>query len=239
MRRGPAILTGACGILMVAVANLAALTGIGTRAPWFSATVSLQAYSLSLAVAAILTGLLAAMAASRAFQLDEILRTVEVRLAEARDAGFVLPDGAPLREPVSGGSSGHRNANNILDELEELAPPPVVRLETRQAIEGARSAKRPGYTVQLLMVQHQALQSAREAVWGTVASPIFVSIVFLVIAGIMLPGSEGFAVSNFRLNTTLILLLMYGWPILVAWAAAAVALLPSVRERKAVPIVSP
>jgi len=239
VRRGPAILTGACGILMVAVVNLAALTGLGTTAPWFSATVSLQAYSLSLAVAAFLTGLLSAIAASRAFHLDEILRAVEERLADAGEAAFVLPDGNPVAEPGSAGSSARGNADSILDEVEDLAPPPVVRLEQRPARGGARATKRPGYLIQLLMVQHRALQSAREEVWPTVAGPIFVSLLFVVIAGTMLPGSEGFAVANFRLNTTLILLLMYGWPILVAWAAAALALLPSVRERTAGPMVSP
>ena len=41
----------------------------------------------------------------------------------------------------------------------------------------------------------------------------------------MLPGSGSFAQTHFQLNTGLILFLGYGWPFLVAWSIAAIALL--------------
>ncbi len=44
-------------------------------------------------------------------------------------------------------------------------------------------------------------------------------IVFLGIAGAMLPGAEGFATSHYMTNTALILFLGYGWPVLVGWVA--------------------
>ena len=74
-------------------------------------------------------------------------------------------------------------------------------------------------------VTRAALRRARGLVWQTVAGPLAVLLIFISAAGAMLPGSGSFAQTHFQLNTGLILFLGYGWPFLVAWSIAAIALL--------------
>ena len=74
-------------------------------------------------------------------------------------------------------------------------------------------------------VTRAALRRARGLVWQTVAGPLAVLLIFISVAGAMLPGSGAFAQTHFQLNTGLILFLGYGWPFLVAWSIAAIALL--------------
>src|SRR5205823_3305408 len=69
------------------------------------------------------------------------------------------------------------------------------------------------------------LRRARGLVWQTVAGPLAMFLVFISIAGAMLPGSGAFAQTHYQLNTGLVLFLGYGWPFLVAWTVAAIALL--------------
>jgi len=71
----------------------------------------------------------------------------------------------------------------------------------------------------------EALRRARGLVWQTVAGPLAMFLVFISIAGAMLPGSGAFAQTHYQLNTGLVLFLGYGWPFLVAWTVAAIALL--------------
>jgi hypothetical protein len=63
------------------------------------------------------------------------------------------------------------------------------------------------------------LQGAGARIWGAIAGPIGTAVVFLGIAGAMLPGAEGFAVTHYVLNTAVILFLAYGWPFLAGWVA--------------------
>ena len=80
----------------------------------------------------------------------------------------------------------------------------------------------------------EALRRARGIVWQTVAGPLVLFLAFISISGAMLPGSGAFAQAHYQLNTGLILFLSYGWPFLVAWAIASIALLQTlVRPRSA------
>src|SRR5438094_160500 len=47
----------------------------------------------------------------------------------------------------------------------------------------------------------------------------------LAAAAAMLPGSDGFAASQYQLNTALLLFLGYGWMFLVFWAVMALSML--------------
>jgi hypothetical protein len=63
------------------------------------------------------------------------------------------------------------------------------------------------------------LQGAGARIWGAIAAPIGAAVLFLGIAGAMLPGAEGFAETHYVLNTAVILFLAYGWPFLAGWVA--------------------
>ncbi len=74
-----------------------------------------------------------------------------------------------------------------------------------------------------LVGERVALRAARARVWAYAAGPVALSVVFLSLAGPMLPGAGPFAAAHFVLNTTLVLFLAYGLAPLVAWSLLAIA----------------
>ena len=233
-RLWPFVLTVFFGIVFAGIADLAWLTAIGTTAPWFTSAVSGQVYTATLTTATIATLILASLAASRLTVLDG-----RARAAAAREAGD-RPDGE--RPPVEVSRSvvlaPNRKAraqglDQILSELERYAEKPLV--EVRDQMTGGpiqMSMAPPGQRTpgaargrKMPPAIREALRRARGLVWQTVSGPLAMFLVFISIAGAMLPGSGAFAQTHYQLNTGLILFLGYGWPFLVAWTIAAIALL--------------
>ncbi len=214
-RLWPFVLTVFFGILFAGIADLAWLTATGTTAPWFTSTVSAQVYTATLSTATIATLILASLAASK---------LTLPRIPVEAPRSVVL---APNRNPRAEG------LDQILSELERFAEGPMVEVRDRQT--GGpiprslpQSGQRPvvaGQPRMLPRVTRAALRRARGLVWQTVAGPLAVLLIFISVAGAMLPGSGAFAQTHFQLNTGLILFLGYGWPFLVAWSIAAIALL--------------
>ncbi len=233
-RLWPFVLTVFFGILFAGIADLAWLTATGTTAPWFTSTVSGQVYTATLSTATIATLILASLAASKLTLLESRARAAVARQVEEGAANPRIPVEAP-RSVVLAPNRNPRaeGLDQILSELERFAEGPMVEVRDRQT--GGpiprslpESGLRPvvaGQGRALPRVTRAALRRARGLVWQTVAGPLAVLLIFISIAGAMLPGSGAFAQTHFQLNTGLILFLGYGWPFLVAWSIAAIALL--------------
>src|SRR5438132_3099793 len=233
-RLWPFVLTVFFGILFAGIADLAWLTATGTTAPWFTSAVSAQVYTATLSTATIATLILASLAASKLTLLESRARATVARQVEE---GAVSPR-ISVEAPRSVVLAPNRNPraeglDQILSELERFAEGPMVEVRDRQT--GGpiprslpQSGQRPvvaGQPRMLPRVTRAALRRARGLVWQTVAGPLAVLLIFISVAGAMLPGSGAFAQTHFQLNTGLILFLGYGWPFLVAWSIAAIALL--------------
>jgi hypothetical protein len=80
----------------------------------------------------------------------------------------------------------------------------------------------------------RVLHGPARRVWSTVGGPIAVAFSLGAISAAMLPGAEGFATANFRLNATFVLILAYGWWIVLLWLIVAVMALPSPTSRPGV-----
>lgn len=225
-------------ILMVVIGNLAWVTASETTRPWFSSTVLTSTFSISLLASVVVAIGLSAVAMHRASQLDDTIRSLGLRIASLR--GGVHAAQAPVvGDHESAPASADEEVASILDELEGYSSEPLVEVEgsepgglaglpaTAQA-EG-RSAR--ASLLKELWAHKSAARTARSQVWTSVAGPLVASILFIAIAGAMLPGAEGFAETNFKLATTLTLILGYGWPFLMAWAVVSIAMMPSGRDR--------
>src|SRR2546426_7974715 len=233
-RLWPFVLTVFFGILFAGIADLAWLTATGSTAPWFTGAVSAQVYTSTLTTATIATLILASLAASKLGLLDSRARAAAGRQVDDRANAPRLPVEVP-RSVVLAPSRTTRaeGLDQILSELERFAEGPMVEVRDRQT--GGpiprflpQSSQRPVVAGQgrvLPRVTRAALRRARGLVWQTVAGPLAVLLIFISVAGAMLPGSGAFAQTHFQLNTGLILFLGYGWPFLVAWSIAAIALL--------------
>jgi len=233
-RLWPFVLTVFFGILFAGIADLAWLTATGTTAPWFTSAVSAQVYTATLSTATIATLILAALAASKLTVLESRARATVARRVEEGAPSPRIPVEAP-RSVVLTPSRNLRaeGLDQILSELERFAEGPMVEVRDRQTAGPVprsfpQSGQRPvvaGQPRVLSRVTRAALRRARGLVWQTVAGPLAVLLIFISVAGAMLPGSGAFAQTHFQLNTGLILFLGYGWPFLVAWSIAAIALL--------------
>ncbi len=230
--------SAAFGILLAIIANLAYETA-RDAGPWFTAAVSLQAYSVLLLVSTVLALALSAVATNRIARIDESFLTLEeVRAAlhggTPSSLGLLPSRSAPdavfgdehvdeaLRLVLEGSDSD--GSKEVSDR--GLAAP-LVRLVQGKAGE-AKAVESPTADLRL---HRQLLRTLKRRVWLTVAGPLVVSLAFAAACATMLLGAEGFLQYHYTLNTALLLFLGYSWAPLLAWSIAAMALLPSATAR--------
>ena len=211
--------------LAAVTANLAWATAINTTGPWFSPPVTMQVYSVALIAGTALAVLLTAFATSRAAALDREIRTLDTRVEILRS--LVGLDESPKRQ-ADGNPGVDADLRVILGSIREAN---VVRTgggqESLLAVPEIMGIEDPGSrAIALAHVsgQRTLFEKARRAVWRTIAGPVLLGVLFVAIAGAMLPGSEGFASAQFQLNTLLVLFVSYGFGILLAWSLVAIAM---------------
>jgi hypothetical protein len=201
------------------IAQLAWNTAIATSGPWFSPAVSRDVYTTTMIGATVLVAVLAGLASSQAASAAREARALDLRLNILRGSGVIVS-----------GSGGIDIDRDIEDTLEEIlggvdgGAAPMVTMDreahdTLVAVTTEGKALRQDVVLREVARARSALHKAGSRIWGAVAGPMAAGIVFLSLAGAMLPGSEGFAESHYMTNTALVLFLGYGWPILAGWFA--------------------
>lgn len=228
-------------ILFAILASLSWATATTTTGPWFDVTVSLSVYAVAIGLASALAVVLVHHASGRAAGLDSALRRLDRRIALLRatpkkpqDAGRIHVVPVPRDAETELGAELDAFAaepSMTLTGLEKAGHDTLIPL-VRTARPTAPEARTQ--VLRLLTRERAALREERAAVWATAAGPILTSLVFLTIAGPMLPGAGGFATARFVLNTTLVLFLAYGFAPLVAWSVISLAMMGP-RERPGEP----
>lgn len=233
VRIGPRWVNVGFGVALLAVADLAWGTAVTTSGPWFSPAVSIQVYSLSIVLAFAVAIVVTIVAVGRLARIEEAAR--ELAVPQGRDPEATQPEDAPQNEVMSVEVREDAEVEELLDEIAASVSEGLVQVEL-PAREAARNpAREAGFEVEerqthdSLRRQRRPLREARAQIRTAAAGPVVASLAFLFAAGAMLPGSEGFAVRNFVLNTALVLFLSYGWVFLVAWGLAALATMPRIR----------
>src|SRR6266513_1070339 len=192
------------------IGQLAWNTASATSGPWFSPAISRDVYSTTMIAATVLVAVLAA------------------REARALDLRFNILRGSGVMASGSGGIDIDADIEDTLNEIlggVDGSAAPLVTMDreaahdTLVAVTTEGKALRQDVVLREVARARSALHKASSRIWGAVAAPMTAGIVFLGIAGAMLPGAEGFAASHYMTNTALILFLGYGWPVLVGWVA--------------------
>ena len=200
------------------IAQLAWNTAIATSGPWFSPAISRDVYSTTMIAATVLVAVLAALASGQSASA--------AREARALDLQFNILRGSGVMASGSGGIDIDADIEDTLNEIlggVDGSAAPLVTMDreaahdTLVAVTTEGKALRQDVVLREVARARSALHKASSRIWGAVAAPLTAGIVFLGIAGAMLPGSEGFAASHYMTNTALILFLGYGWPVLVGW----------------------
>lgn len=234
----PAYVTVGFAVLFAVIANLSWATALTTAGPWFNASVSLQVYTVAIGLASLLAVVLVHHATAQAESLEASLRRLDRRVALLR----ATPPDRALDGPVHHVSVPHDPEVPTESDLEALADadtPALVALEkeghdTLVSVPAAtRAASRPARTevLRMLVRERIAVREARARVWTTAAGPVLLAVIFLAIAGPMLPGVDGFATAHYQLNTALILFLAYGFAPLVAWSVLSLGMIGSAPRR--------
>jgi len=231
LRLRPAVVATVFVILLAVIANLAWATAITTTGPWYDPSVSLAVYAVGCMIPALLAVVLVTSASRHASDLEASLRRIDRRVILVRaklvsrsrrnppDPIAVDPEESDLDE-VTGGLEASGSA--ALIQVEKQGHDTLVPVgATVSASANAATTD----VLRQLVGERIVLREALARVWATVAGPVGACLLFLAIAGPMLPGSNGFAAAHFQLNTTLVLFLAYGLAPLVAWAVVALGLI--------------
>lgn len=236
----PSAIAAAFAVLFAVIANLSWATALTTPGPWFDETVSLAVYGVAIALGSVLAVVLVLHASARTASLDGSLQRLDRRIALLRAVPHERPpDPGVHHVPVPRDLEAELGA-----ELDAFSAGPSSRLvglekEGHDTLVPVTGTLRPGRpeartaVLQALVRERIALREARARVWTTAAGPVALSVIFLVIAGPMLPGAGGFAAAHYALNTSLILFLAYGFAPLVAWSAVALGQMGAVDRHPA------
>lgn len=231
LRLRPAFLSAAFGILFAVIANLAWATAITTTGPWYDASVSLTVYAIGCVLPTLLAVVLVTAASRRASALEASLRRVDRRVALLRAKVVPRTGGAALGPADL--DPEELDLGSMDDGLSGRGPSALIRVEkaghdTLVPMAAAASPSASATTTEVLrqlVGERIALREALGRTWATAVGPVGVCLLFLAIAGPMLPGSAGFAAAHYQLNTTFVLFISYGVAPLVAWAVLALGLL--------------
>jgi len=237
-RLRPSLIAVGFAVLFAVIASLSWATALTTTGPWFDVTVCLAVYGVAIALASLLAVVLVLHASARATSLESSLRRLDRRIALLRAA----PKERPPEKGVHHVTVPRDLEAELGAEFDAFAggvAPGVLGLEreghdtlvplaaTAQPAAPAASTE----VLRLLVRERIALREARARAWTTAAGPMLMSLIFLAIAGPMLPGAAGFAATHFQLNTTLVLFLAYGFAPLVAWTVLSLGMLGSSARR--------
>ncbi len=227
MQIRPWHLAAGFSLLFAAIASLAWMTGLGTVGPWFSSSLSSTMYAIAIVAGSFLALIVTREASDEVARLDARLRRLDRAIFRFRAAarppappvareGDVDADLDSLGLGASPSAAGSERAGH--DTLVEVTPLLPAAFSVRQTS-----------VLRELVRARVALRESRADVWRSAAAPVVVAILYVLIGGIMLPGSEGFASAHYQLNTALVLFLGYGFAPLVGWAVIVLALPGRVR----------
>src|SRR5881409_3948298 len=212
-----------------AVAYFAWTFAAGLPPPgWFDAGITRWIYTTYMLVAAIFLVGLGGLALSIRRSFARQIRDLEGRLQRgSSNPGYnALPP--PLPETTSSRDHVDRDIDELLESLSEV--------EASAARDARAMDLEPGgvpdvptieATDREIAVRLTRLIQRQKLLGRFIIGPAAASAFILGVSGIMLPGADGFAQSQFVLNAALILGISYSWIGIGAYVAATVAALVS------------
>lgn len=222
----PRTLAAIFGVLFAIIAFVANGFAQAQSTAWFGPDLSRWIYSLYMLLAAIfligLGGLGLSIRRSFARQIRELERQAEI--------GDMQSDTLPPPLPETTGSRDHvdRDIDELLEslsEIEQTTSQEAEVMEREAAGGGVASSPDPG------LAAHRERIARRQKMLGRyLTGPGVVAAVILGLSGIMLPGVDGFAQTNFRLSTALILGMSYSWLGVGIYIALTIIALVSTRD---------
>ena len=196
---------------------------------WFDAGITRWIYTTYMLVAAIflvgLGGLALSIRRSFARQIRELEGRFE-RGSSNNPTSNALPP--PLPDTTSGRDHVDRDIDELLESLSEVEAS-AARDARAMEMEPAGIPDVPTIEVtdREMAVRKSRLVQRQKLLARYVVGPAAASALILGVSGMMLPGADGFAQTNYALNAALILGISYSWIGIGAYVAATIAALVS------------
>src|SRR2546426_7495113 len=196
--------------------------------PWFPVSITRWIYTTYMFVAAIFLVGLGGLALSIRRSFARQIRELEGRLQRgSSNPGYTaLPP--PLPETTSSRDHVDRDIDELLESLSEVEAS-AARDARAMELEPGGIPDVPTFeaTDREIAVRRTRLIQRQRLLGRFIIGPAAASAFILGVSGMMLPGADGFAQSQFILNAALILGISYSWIGIGAYVAATVAALVS------------
>jgi hypothetical protein len=215
-------------ILAVGFGIYFAIIGIGSwlfaqslgPPPWYGVDITRWIYTTYMLVAAIFLVGLAGLGLSIRASFSRQIREVDARLGSAvrQSSREALPP--PLPEPQSNlRDTVDRDIDELLESLSEVEATATREAQAMDSNPDPGSRSYGDEDDGKLGAKRQRLMSRRKYLGRYLIGPGLVAGLILGLSGMMLPGADGFAQFNHRLNTALVLGIGYSW-VGVGWYVA-------------------
>ncbi|HYT17670.1 MAG TPA: hypothetical protein VEO18_05410 [Thermoplasmata archaeon] len=216
------------GVFFAVVAYLSWTFAATLPAPgWFDAGITRWIYTTYMLVAAIFLVGLGGLALSIRRSFARQIRELDGRYARGA-SNHPISDALP--PPLPDTTTGRDHVDRDIDELlESLSEVEATAARDARAMEmepgGFPDAPTIEVTDREIAVRKSRLVQRQKLLSRYVVGPAAASALILGVSGMMLPGSDGFAQSNYALNAALILGISYSWIGVGAYIAATIAAL--------------
>src|SRR5437899_7061928 len=195
---------------------------------WFPADITRWIYTTYMLVAAIFLVGLGGLSLSIRRSFARQIRELEGRLQRgSSNPGYdALPP--PLPDTTSSRDHVDRDIDELLESLSEVEAS-AARDARAMEMEPAGIPDVPTIEVtdREMAVRKSRLVQRQKLLARYVVGPAAASALILGVSGMMLPGADGFAQTNYALNAALILGISYSWIGIGAYVAATIAALVS------------
>lgn len=226
----PRVLTAGFGIYFVVIAFIAWQFAQAQPTPWYAADISRWIYTTYMLVAAIFLVGVGGLGLSLRRSFGAQIREIEAGIASGSRGS--MPSSLPPPLPESSSAPDHvdRDIDELLESLSEVEA--TVQQEAEAMDLGAETTySRAGGMVDAEAdARRDRLLRRRKFLGRYLMGPATVAAFILGLSGMMLPGVDVFAQTNFHLNTALILGIGYSWIGVGGYVAATVTALLSARE---------
>jgi hypothetical protein len=222
------------GVFFALVAYFAWTFAATLPAPgWFDAGITRWIYTTYMLVAAIFLVGLGGLALSIRRSFARQIRELEGR----GPRGYSNPGSDALPPPLPDTTSSRDHVDRDIDELlESLSEVEATAARDARAMEmetgGFPDAPTVEVTDREIAVRKSRLVQRQKLLSRYVVGPAAASALILGVSSMMLPGSDGFAQTNYALNAALILGISYSWIGVGAYIAATIAALVSGGRQK-------
>ena len=216
------------GVFFALVAYFAWTFARSQTTPWFPADITRWIYTTYMLVSAIFLVGLGGLALSIRRSFARQIRELEGRLQRGSSNPGLDALPPPLPDTTSSRDHVDRDIDELLESLSEV--------EASAARDARAMEMEPGGipdvpTIEVtdgeVAVRRTRLIQRQKLLGRYIIGPAAASALILGVSGMMLPGSDGFAQSQYVLNTALILGISYSWIGVGAYIAATVAALVS------------